>query len=65
MALSYIIDSNGDIHFLILSKGDLRVMQPDSSPYFTVHQVIPGGQAEETVQGEPVTQQLEKRNTRV
>lgn len=37
----------------------------DSSPHPTVHQVLPGGHAEETVQGEPVREQLESRNTQI
>lgn len=43
----------------------VRVMCGDGSPYSTVHQVIPGGHVEETVQGEPVREQLENRITQV
>lgn len=44
---------------------NLRVMCGGSSPYSTVHQVIPAGYVEETVQGELMTEQLENRITQV
>lgn len=37
----------------------------DGSPYSTVHQVIPGGHVDETVQGEFMREQLENRITQV
>ena len=37
----------------------------DGSPYSTVHQVVPGGHVEETVQGELMREQLENRITQV
>ena len=37
----------------------------DGSPYSTVHQVIPGGHVEETVQGELMREQLDNRITQV
>lgn len=49
----------------LVSKGDLRVRCADASPYSTIHQVIPGGQTEQTVQSEPVRKQLENRKTHV
>lgn len=51
--------------FYLVSKGDLRVRCADVSPYSAIHQVIPGGQTEETVQSKPVREQLENRNTQV
>lgn len=36
----------------------------DSSPYFAVHQVVPGDHVQETVQGELVSEQLENTITR-
>lgn len=40
-------------------------MQVDSSPYFAVHQVVPGGNMQDAVQGELVSEQLEDRITQV
>lgn len=40
-------------------------MWVDSLPYFAVHQVVPGDDAQETVQGELVSEQLENRTTQV
>lgn len=36
-------------------------MWVDSSPYFAVHQVVPGHDVQETVQGELVSEQLKKK----
>ena len=46
-------------------KDRVRVMCGGSSPYSTVHQVIPGGHEKETVQGELMREQLENRITQV
>lgn len=44
-----------DIFFSICVQ---RVLRADSSPYFAVHQVVPGDHVQETVQGELVSEQL-------
>lgn len=51
--------------YVSVRTDSVRVMCGDGSPYSTVHQVIPGGHAEETIQGELVREQLENRIAQV
>lgn len=57
--------SEGHHFFHSCMDDGVRVMCADSSPYSTIHQVLPGGHVEETVQGELVREQLENIITQV